>query len=404
MTDVVVDTSRHSDEFTSAMDASTTTNANPILIRPSLVRGRSAVSTTSEDMPETVPNQPLPPTGLLYVATMRNEDIEDTWHAHAKTMMDEINPSDSVKTFLLFRRLFKEIRRRLSIFVNETFHCLCMDEVFRPTVGQFLKLLQVIMEKLDCTLVFVDENILNSNQILLKHRLILTEMHEHYLNYMSKKKLAIECLDTIKSTMKLQSLGERSFDTGVATDQRVQMCKLLYSLFFQVITLAESYSKLVSNLISTVRDANLTIRNLSAEFTMSFNNLNDFLNDVRLGKEDQPMIETNNLPNRDTAVVYIVQCLQSNTYGNAVKYLRSARSLWPNSFGDEQNEVDVLLTIFYESLRRNLMTTNLLVILQQHFSIADLCHRLYEFDLRILQLIPDPNEQHAHLHQTIRNL
>lgn len=53
--------------------------------------------------------------------------------------------------------------------------------------------------------------------------------------------------------------------------------------------------------------------------------MNDFLNDVRLGKEDQPMIETNNLPNRDTAVAYIVQCLQSNTYGNAVKYLRSAR-------------------------------------------------------------------------------
>lgn len=108
------------------------------------------------------------------------------------------------------------------------------------------------------------------------------------------------------------------------TDFYFSLCPDL-DLFFQVITLAESYSKLVSNLISTVRDANLPIRNLSAEFTVSFNNLNDFLNDVRLGKEDQPMIETNSLPNRDTAVAYIVQCLQSNTYANAVKYLRSAR-------------------------------------------------------------------------------
>ena len=89
--------------------------------------------------------------------------------------------------------------------------------------------------------------------------------------------------------------------------------------------MAESYLKLVSNLISTVRDANIMIRNFSAEFTTSFNGLNDFLNDVRLGKEDQPMIETNNLPNRDTAVAYIVQCLQTNTYSNALKYLRSAR-------------------------------------------------------------------------------
>lgn len=85
------------------------------------------------------------------------------------------------------------------------------------------------MEKLDCTLVFVNENIMNPSQLLLKHRLIIMEMNEHYLNYMSKKTLAIDCLDSIKSNMKLQSLGERTFDTGGAAEQRVQMCKLLYS-------------------------------------------------------------------------------------------------------------------------------------------------------------------------------
>ena len=58
---------------------------------------------------------------------------------------------------------------------------------------------------------------------------------------------------------------------------------------------------------------------------MAFNSLNDFLYDVRSGKEDQPTIETNNLPNRETAIAYIVQCLHSNTYANAIKYLRSAR-------------------------------------------------------------------------------
>jgi hypothetical protein len=96
-------------------------------------------------------------------------------------------------------------------------------------------------------------------------------------------------------------------------------------LFFQVITLAESYSKLVSNLFSIARDSTINIRNLSSEFTLAFNGLNDFLNDLRSGKDDQPTIETNNLPNRDTAIAYIFQCLHSNTYSNAIKYLRSAR-------------------------------------------------------------------------------
>lgn len=96
-------------------------------------------------------------------------------------------------------------------------------------------------------------------------------------------------------------------------------------LFFQVITLAESYSKLVNNLNSITRDSMMNIRNLSSEFTIAYNDLNDFLLDLRSGKEDPPTIETNNLPNRETAIAYIFQCLHSNTYSNAIKYLRSAR-------------------------------------------------------------------------------
>ena len=92
-----------------------------------------------------------------------------------------------------------------------------------------------------------------------------------------------------------------------------------------MITLAESFSKLVGNLSSVARDSTLNIRNLSLEFTAAFNGLRDFLNDLRSGKEDQPTIETNSLPNRETAIAYIVQCLRSNTYVNVIKYLRSAR-------------------------------------------------------------------------------
>ncbi len=92
------------------------------------------------------------PTGLLHVVTMNNEYIEDAWQTHARNLIDEMNPSDSVKTFLLFRRLFKvkffcvrlknslfiqEIRRRLSIFVQETCHCLSWDNRFRHIVSQF---------------------------------------------------------------------------------------------------------------------------------------------------------------------------------------------------------------------------------------------------------------------------
>ena len=85
------------------------------------------------------------------------------------------------------------------------------------------------MENLDCTLVFVDENIMNTNQLLIKHRLIVTELDENYRNYISKKALAIDCLDSIKANLKLQSLGERGYDKFVSNEQEIHMCKHLYS-------------------------------------------------------------------------------------------------------------------------------------------------------------------------------
>lgn len=85
------------------------------------------------------------------------------------------------------------------------------------------------MDKVDCPLVFVDESIMNNNQLLSKHRLIITELYENYLSYISKKKSAIDCLDWIKSHLKRQSLGEANYDRDAAKEQKVQMCKLLYS-------------------------------------------------------------------------------------------------------------------------------------------------------------------------------
>lgn len=58
-------------------------------------------------MPDLVVPHHHHPTGLLHVVTMNNDYIEDAWQTHARNLIDEINPSDSVKTFLLFRRLFK---------------------------------------------------------------------------------------------------------------------------------------------------------------------------------------------------------------------------------------------------------------------------------------------------------
>jgi len=93
---------------------------------------------------------------------------------------------------------------------------------------------------------------------------------------------------------------------------------------------------------------------------------------------------------------------------NLISIFFLSRSLWPDDFGDENNEIDVALTILYESLKKTHTTASmfdsekqtdylkyifhldLLVILQQTPPIADVCHRLYELNLKILSSTPDP--------------
>lgn len=100
-------------------------------------------------------------------------------------------------------------------------------------------MLNELMQNLHCTLVFVDENMMNITQLLIKHRLIITEINENYLNYMSKKLLAIDCLDSIKANLRSQSLGDRGYDTFVSNEQKVHMCKHLYSKSLMIISLSE---------------------------------------------------------------------------------------------------------------------------------------------------------------------
>lgn len=61
----------------------------------------------SEDMPDVTASHNHHPTGLLHVVTLNKEYIEDAWQTHTKNFIEDVNPIESVKSFVLFRRLFK---------------------------------------------------------------------------------------------------------------------------------------------------------------------------------------------------------------------------------------------------------------------------------------------------------
>ena len=127
-----------------------------------------------------------------------------------------------------FRQIISQFGR---CFISNScfFFLFCFFNQKHFSLLPLVHMLNILMENLDCTLVFVDENIMNTNQLLIKHRFIVTELNENYANYMSKKALAIDYLDSIKAHLKLQSLGEPVYDKCVSNEQEIHMCIHLYS-------------------------------------------------------------------------------------------------------------------------------------------------------------------------------
>ncbi len=71
--------------------------------------------------------------------------------------------------------------------------------VFQDIETNILKLLDIINTKVDCPLIFLDTDILQSSSAIDKHRKILWEIGENYDTYIYVKRSVIECLDTIKN-------------------------------------------------------------------------------------------------------------------------------------------------------------------------------------------------------------
>ncbi|XP_014679843.1 PREDICTED: protein furry homolog-like [Priapulus caudatus] len=81
--------------------------------------------------------------------------------------------------------------------------------------------------------------------VLEQHKFCVLEIQEHFETYSERREHAVECLDGIKSSLKLQSLGETMHNFS-GEEQRVEMCRSLYKLHFQLLLLFQSFAKLIS--------------------------------------------------------------------------------------------------------------------------------------------------------------
>lgn len=202
----------------------------------------------------------------------------------------------------------------------------------------------------------------------------------------------MECMDSMKSANKLEQLGE-PISEGTVEEHRVDLCRCLYKLHFQLLLLLESYVKLLSMLSGGVQQMNIV--DMSQDITSVKNEVLRAVEDTesdRLSPSEQPDLSSLSQQEAETILHELVH---SRKWGKAIRHLHCYRAMFPASiFGNsEEDDIDVMLGIFAKHLCENRQLY--FMMSHEEHDIANVCRQLMDISLQLSSVLH--NLEHSQL-------
>ncbi|XP_045105728.1 protein furry-like isoform X4 [Portunus trituberculatus] len=184
-------------------------------------------------------------TAMLFRPIRQPNDLEDTWRSHLLSLIATDAPIvQPNRTCTLFSTVFSESVMKFSELIGESIQYLSEGGEMNHAYVSFLPHMEGVAGTAPLPYVFVDSMLLNLTQLTPRFRSTFIALHEHLDTYLDKRDSANRCLDSIKSTVKLQNLGE-SLPELCPDEQHTDLCRCLYKLHFQLSLLYDTYAKLL---------------------------------------------------------------------------------------------------------------------------------------------------------------
>uniref|UniRef100_A0A8B9TCG2 FRY like transcription coactivator n=1 Tax=Anas platyrhynchos TaxID=8839 RepID=A0A8B9TCG2_ANAPL len=153
------------------------------------------------------------------------DDEEEAWRCHVNQMLSDTDGSCAVYTFHVFSRLFQSIQRKFVAITNDSVSFL--GESLQRIGKKFKSSLEVMMLCSECPTVFVDAETLMSCGLLETLKFSVLELQEHLDTYNVKREAA----------------------------EQLELCRRLYKLHFQLLLLFQAYCKLISQVNTIKKEA-----------------------------------------------------------------------------------------------------------------------------------------------------
>ncbi|KAJ8877508.1 hypothetical protein PR048_021963 [Dryococelus australis] len=174
----------------------------------------------------------------------------------------------------------------------------------------------------------------------------MLEIQEHRETFLDRKDRALECMDTVKTTVKLQLLGECLSSEEVVLD----LGRALYKVHFQLLLLIEVSNKMVAAIAATAHSKN----DMSLEVAAMKANLVRAMEEVAesdLGTPTPPPSAGPGPPN-DQLETSVLEHLQGEKWTAVLRFVRRNRSLLFSELlpGSPDEDITGILNIYCRHL------------------------------------------------------
>ncbi|NWY54892.1 FRYL protein, partial [Chionis minor] len=302
------------------------------------------------------------------------DDEEQAWRCHVNQMLSDTDGSCAVYTFHVFSRLFQTIQRKFVSITNDSVSFL--GESLQRIGTKFRSSLKVMMLCSECPTVFVDAETLMSCGLLETLKFSVLELQEHLDTYNVKREAAEQWLENCKRTF-----GTDDGIHGTNTDaQELELCRRLYKLHFQLLLLFQAYCKLISQ-VKTIRKEAEVI-NMSEELALLESCLKEAEAASDSGIEEIEIAEASQA-STETAIHSLIETLRNKEFVSAVAQVKAFRSIWPHDiFGSSEDDpVQTLLHIYFR--HQTLGQTGSFAVVGSNQDMSEANSKLMELNLEI---------------------
>ncbi|XP_068258694.1 protein furry homolog-like isoform X6 [Nyctibius grandis] len=308
------------------------------------------------------------------------DDEEQAWRCHVNQMLSDTDGSCAVYTFHVFSRLFQTIQRKFVSITNDSVSFL--GKSLQRIGTKFKSSLEVMMLCSECPTVFVDAETLMACGLLETLKFSVLELQEHLDTYNVKREAAEQWLEDCKRTF---GTGDGIHSTNTDAQQmeilaELELCRRLYKLHFQLLLLFQAYCKLISQVKTIKKEAEVI--NMSEELALLESCLKEAEAASDSGIEEIEIAETSQA-STETAIHSLIETLRNKEFVSAVTQVKAFRSIWPHDiFGSSEDDpIQTLLHIYFR--HQTLGQTGSFAVVGSNQDMSEASSKLMELNLEI---------------------